>query len=284
MTDTGTTPPNERSLDTAAEYDVFICHASEDKESVAQPLAQELRDRGVRVWIDETELLLGDSLRQKIDQGLASSRFGVVVLSRVFFTKKWTNLELDGLAEIEVQNDRVVVLPILSGLTRKELAKHSPLLAGKVAADWTEGVDAVASQIVRRLEALPGTAVNPPPTVSPSVAAPGGVAAPRPIEEIVQQAKDYLRGDDRIGLHELMASNLRSAKERIGDWPFSGNREDLIALVGRIDTATEAVSALVATYSYYGNGTTDRLWMPTLSEWATQPGVGGTTVFISLLL
>jgi len=78
---------------------VFICHASEDKEEVARPLAQELRSRDFRVWIDEAEILIGDSLRRKIDEGLASSRFGIVILSPSFFAKEWPQLELDGLAQ-----------------------------------------------------------------------------------------------------------------------------------------------------------------------------------------
>jgi len=54
------------------EYDVFISHASEDKEAVARPLARHLQELGLRVWIDECELTLGDSLRRKIDAGLGA--------------------------------------------------------------------------------------------------------------------------------------------------------------------------------------------------------------------
>ena len=68
-------------------WDVFISHASEDKEGVARPLATMLSERGCRVWLDETEQKLGDSLRAKIDSGLAQSRYGVVILSRSFFSK-----------------------------------------------------------------------------------------------------------------------------------------------------------------------------------------------------
>ncbi len=38
------------------EYDVFISHASEDKEEVARPLAEVLRRNGLSVWYDEFEL------------------------------------------------------------------------------------------------------------------------------------------------------------------------------------------------------------------------------------
>lgn len=56
--------------DTTMDYDLFISHASEDKDHVARPLAKHLQDLGLRVWLDEFELTLGDSLRRKIDHGL----------------------------------------------------------------------------------------------------------------------------------------------------------------------------------------------------------------------
>ncbi len=55
-------------------YDVFISHASEDKEGVARPLARHLEALGLRVWLDECVLTLGDSLRRKIDAGLGACR------------------------------------------------------------------------------------------------------------------------------------------------------------------------------------------------------------------
>ena len=79
------------------EYDVFISHASEDKDEVVRPLAQALRNEGLSVWYDEFELRIGDSLRRKIDKGVATSKFGLIVLSEMFFKKGWTNYELDGL-------------------------------------------------------------------------------------------------------------------------------------------------------------------------------------------
>jgi hypothetical protein len=77
-------------------WDVFISHASEDKKTVAEPLADELRTRSLRVWLDKTELRIGDSLRRKIDYGLAHSTFGVVVLSKSFFAKGWPSMSWTG--------------------------------------------------------------------------------------------------------------------------------------------------------------------------------------------
>ena len=78
-------------------FDVFISHASEDKDELVRPLAEALKEEGLRVWYDEFELRIGSSLRRTIDRGIARSRFGVVVLSRPFFEKGWPAYELDGL-------------------------------------------------------------------------------------------------------------------------------------------------------------------------------------------
>jgi hypothetical protein len=68
------------------EHDVFISHASEDKNDLVRPLADALQNKGLSVWYDEFTLRIGDSLRQKIDQGLSRSRVGLVVLSPSFIT------------------------------------------------------------------------------------------------------------------------------------------------------------------------------------------------------
>ena len=75
------------NTDTNKEYDVFISHASEDKDGVVRPLAIALKEKGISVWYDEFELKIGDSLRRKIDQGLSKSKFGIVVISRSFIKK-----------------------------------------------------------------------------------------------------------------------------------------------------------------------------------------------------
>jgi hypothetical protein len=125
------TPPI-REIDSEATYDVFISHASEDKSELVRPLAEALRNEGLSVWYDEFELRIGDSLRRKIDAGLARSRFGVVVLSPSFFEKGWTNYELDGLVTRSVSGDQIL-LPIWHKVTKAEVVSYSPSLADKVA-------------------------------------------------------------------------------------------------------------------------------------------------------
>ena len=84
------------------------------------------------MWYDEFELRIGDSLRRKIDAGLAQSRFGIVVLSHAFFAKNWPQYELDGLVTREMNGEQVI-LPLWHEITKQEVISHSPSLADKIA-------------------------------------------------------------------------------------------------------------------------------------------------------
>lgn len=133
--------------DSLKEYDVFISHASEDKEKIVRPLATALQNRGITVWYDEFELKIGDSLRRKIDRGLAKSRFGIVVISRSFIAKGWTNYELDGMITKSISGEQIM-LPIWHDITKQEVIEYSPSLADKVARNTaTSTVDEIADEI-----------------------------------------------------------------------------------------------------------------------------------------
>lgn len=128
-------------------HDVFISHASEDKETVVRPLANALREAGLRVWFDEFELRMGDSLRRTIDKGLANSRFGVVVLSQAFFSKEWPNYELDGIVTQAATGEQVM-LPIWHNVSKDEVIRFSPSLADKVARSTsTHTISEIANEI-----------------------------------------------------------------------------------------------------------------------------------------
>jgi hypothetical protein len=128
-------------------YDVFISHASEDKDEVVRPLAHALKAEGLSVWYDEFEMKIGDSLRRKIDKGLANSRFGIVVLSKEFFKKGWTNYELDGIITKVVTGEQII-LPIWHNITKKEVIDFSPSLADKLARNTsTYTVEEIATEI-----------------------------------------------------------------------------------------------------------------------------------------
>jgi hypothetical protein len=139
--------PLQKSINSSKKWDVFISHASEDKIKIARPLAAALSAAGVSVWYDEFALKMGDSLRASIDYGLANSRYGVVILSRDFFSKHWPVQELNGLASREV-NSKKVILPIWHDVSFDEVRGFSPILADRVAANSNEGVGRLVDQVL----------------------------------------------------------------------------------------------------------------------------------------
>lgn len=151
-------PPVGPDDGTGKDYDVFLSHAGEDKDRVVRPLAAALRDHGLTVWYDEFELRIGDSLRRKIDAGIAASRFGIVVLSHDFFAKGWAAYELDGLVTLAVSGQQVL-LPLWHEVSKDDVVSFSPSLADKVAlrtADYT--VEEIASEIAAVIHDRPKAA------------------------------------------------------------------------------------------------------------------------------
>lgn len=128
-------------------WDVFISHASEDKDAVARPLRDALTRRGITVWLDEAQMRIGHSLRRKIYDAIRSSRFGVVILSDAFLRKGWTNHELDGLVTRTVAGEQSI-LPIWHDLRAEQVRNFSPSLADKVAMSTDQfSIDDIAEQI-----------------------------------------------------------------------------------------------------------------------------------------
>lgn len=126
---------------------LFISHASEDKDAVARPLAKALEARGWSVWLDELKLTVGDSVSGGIDAALARSRFGVVVLSRSFFAKQWPQRELAGLAAREVDAGSKVILPVWHEVDHGYIVQRSPVLADRVGALTSNGIEQVADEL-----------------------------------------------------------------------------------------------------------------------------------------
>jgi UDPglucose--hexose-1-phosphate uridylyltransferase len=133
------------------DWDLFVCHASEDKDDFVRPLVHKLRQKGLEVWYDELTLKLGDSLQRSINKGLKNSRYGLVVFSPAFFSKEWPQRELDGLATME-SGGRKVILPIWHNVSIHEVRSCSPILADRLAVSSTEGLDAVVQKILEVIE------------------------------------------------------------------------------------------------------------------------------------
>lgn len=138
------------------QYDVFISHSSLDKEAVARPLAEALKQRDISVWLDEEQLQIGDSIRRGIDNALQRSRFGVVILSPAYLESEWTRKELDAFFSKEKQYHKTI-LPIFHGLELAGVEHFSPMLSDKIALTTDDNIETLADKIQHRVQTPSGT-------------------------------------------------------------------------------------------------------------------------------
>ncbi len=114
------------------EFDLFISHASEVKIEFVEPLANELKRMGLKVWYDKAFIGNGDSLRQKIDYGISASKYAVIVFSKNYFRNRWTTAELDAIFSQERSLGKRII-PIIYDVNIKYISENTPLLSAKLA-------------------------------------------------------------------------------------------------------------------------------------------------------
>lgn len=170
------------------EWDVFVSHASEDKDSIARPLASELQGRGLKVWFDEFELTTGDSLRQSIEHGMSNSHHGIVIASSVFFQKYWTNNELDGFFAREDAEQRQLLLPVWHGIEKEEVVKTVPMLAGRYGSNSKTPISELAVELIGAIRK------KAPQTIS---------AARGPVVALVPELRSAAGKDISLELHNV---------------------------------------------------------------------------------
>jgi len=100
------------------------------------------------VWYDGYTLRIGSALRRTIDDGLAHSKFGIVVLSPAFFAKAWPQRELDGLVGREILEGQQLILPIWHKISQADVSRFSPPLIDKLARSTsTVSIEEIASEV-----------------------------------------------------------------------------------------------------------------------------------------
>ena len=130
--------------------DVFICHASEDKRDVVRPITSALEEAEVSCWLDEVEIIWGDSLTQKVNEGIKNSRYAIIVLSPAFLNKHWPQRELNSLLNLEASSGEVKVLPLVVG-DKVNMCEAYPLLNDKLYLQWTGDPKPIVEAMLSRL-------------------------------------------------------------------------------------------------------------------------------------
>ena len=124
----------------------FISYASEDRDLVVD-LNTELSSRGYSVWWDKGQLTLGDSLTEKINEGLRLSQYAIVILSEDFLRKNWTKAELNALQARTIAEGRKVILPVRRDLSHEDMAKHLPLLGDRLTISYENNLEEMVAAI-----------------------------------------------------------------------------------------------------------------------------------------
>ena len=133
--------------------DVFICHASEDKSDIIKPLVFAFKREGISYWCDEIEIKWGDSIPDKINEGLRISRYVIVVISKSFLSKNWPKRELNSALNVEASTGKVRVLPLVVGTdeVREEIFKKYPILNDKFYLTWKKDQNEIIDALKVRL-------------------------------------------------------------------------------------------------------------------------------------
>jgi hypothetical protein len=108
---------------------VFLAHSSADKK-FALKLANHLKTFGIHAWVYESELRIGDSLVERIQQTLKQVDLLIVLLSPHSVRSRWVQKELEPMLVEEIETGKVKVIPVLY-----KKCKLPPFLKGKLYAD-----------------------------------------------------------------------------------------------------------------------------------------------------
>jgi hypothetical protein len=134
-------------------WDVFISHASEDRDEIARPLFQALTKRRLKVWYDEHNILPGDKLIGSIERGIRGSDYGILIVSKAFLKSKWTRHELETIL-FKALDEEKPVFQIWHKVTLSEVKDFSLDLARTHAFRSEEGIDKISDKLVVYIKGL----------------------------------------------------------------------------------------------------------------------------------
>lgn len=142
---------------TLPEYDVFISHANKDKNDLIEELYQSLSKLGINIFYDKESLEWGDNWKNRILDGTKKAEFAIIVISKNFFDREWTERELSEFLNRQNRNGQKLILPIVHDITMQQLQEKYPSIADIQAIDSSQHTtDEIAllfaQQLIKRLK------------------------------------------------------------------------------------------------------------------------------------
>lgn len=137
--------PAEISSVPRTDVRAFVSHSSSDKEC-ARLVADALQTEGIKVWLDERELRVGDSLWDEIGRGIDNADFMLLLVSPRSVASPWVKRELNAGLATELAESRKIVLPVLIETTEVPV-----FLRERLYCDLGEGFDSAVAELLRAM-------------------------------------------------------------------------------------------------------------------------------------
>lgn len=117
---------------------VFLSHRGADA-ALAERLAKDIERAGHKVWLDEWVIDIGDSIVQRIDEGLTGAAYLVLCYSDCGVMSPWISREWMSALHRQLEGHDVRILPAM--LTGDEApAILADVKAADLRADWDAGL------------------------------------------------------------------------------------------------------------------------------------------------
>lgn len=127
---------------------VFISYSSKDKQ-LARKIAIDLRRVGIDVWLDEWEIVVGQPIVQRVQEGLEGSQFVAVLLTKHSIKSGWVEKEWQSKIGEEAKHKRAVVLPL-----KADNCEIPLLLRDKKYADFARDYDSAMWDLISAIRVL----------------------------------------------------------------------------------------------------------------------------------
>lgn len=146
LVDAAETKKERRHQEEKDQRVAFLSHSSADKVFIRQ-LAADLTANGISVWLDEQRIRVGDSIPEKIAQGLAESDYFLIGMSQKSSESAWVQKELNNALMSEVQRRKVHILPL-----KLDDTAMPPIIADKKYADFSKSYKAGLDDLLTALK------------------------------------------------------------------------------------------------------------------------------------
>ena len=124
---------------------IFVSYSSKDR-GTARRLASDLKTQGHRVWLDEWEIHVGECIPSKIEEGIGSADFLIILLSRHAVQSPWVDREWRAAYWAEVSDNKLAILPV-----RVEPCSIPLLLQAKKYADLADSYERGLQQLAEAI-------------------------------------------------------------------------------------------------------------------------------------